>query len=55
MSRPSDLSKVDFNELLDLDLKTIRKKLGICETKLRLRYSLEKELYQDSIESQRLI
>ncbi len=25
MSRPSDLSKVDFNELLDLDLKTIRK------------------------------
>ena len=55
MSKPLDLSKVNFNEFLNLDLKTIRERLGICETKLRLRYALEKELYKNSIESQRLV
>jgi len=55
MSSPSDLSKIDFNEFLNLDLKTIRKRLGICEIKLKLRYTLEKEIYQNSTESQRLI
>ena len=55
MSRPSDLSKVNFDELLNLDLKTARKRLGICEIKLRLRYTIEKEMYPDSKEAQRLI
>ena len=55
MSRPSDLSKVNFEELLNLDLKTVRKKLGICETKLRLRYIIEKQMYPNSKESQRLV
>tara|TARA_Y100001938_G_C8101570_1_gene442208 strand:- start:15752 stop:16351 length:600 start_codon:yes stop_codon:yes gene_type:complete len=55
MSRPCDLSEVDFEELLDLDLKTVRKRLGICETKLRLRYAIEKEMYPESKESQRII
>ena len=50
MSRPLDLSKVNFNDFLNLDLKTVRERLGICE-----RYTLEKELYRESTESQRLI
>jgi len=54
-TKPSDLSKVNFEELLNLDLKTARKKLGICETKLRLRYTIEKQTYPNSKESQRLV
>jgi len=49
-----NLSKVNFDDYMDLSLRTIRRKLGVCERKLRLRYILEKKIYKNSIESQRL-
>ena len=51
----ADLTKVDFNDFLHCSLRTVRKKLGICERKLKLRYSLEKSMHKKSAESQRLL
>ena len=49
-----DLSKVNFEKFMNLQLKTVRKKLKINKKQLRLAYAVEKATYKKSIESQRL-
>jgi len=51
----ADLSRVDFSKYMDYNLRDLRRELGICEKKLRLRYAFEKKVYRNSVESQRLI
>lgn len=50
---PTDLSKVDFNKLLDYKVQGVREKLGIDRELLRCYYCTEKKLFKDK-ESQRL-
>jgi hypothetical protein len=50
-----DLSKVDFEWLLDHKIKNIRDLLGIKLALLESCYSLEEKLYPASCESQRLL
>ena len=52
---PTDLSKVDFSELADYKISGIREKLGIDAKLLKHYYYIEKELFPNDIESQRLI
>jgi len=51
---PSDLSQVDFRDLLDYKVQGIREKLGIDKGLLKCYYCTEKKLFLDSKESQRL-
>jgi hypothetical protein len=51
---PSDLSKVNFNHLLNLTTKEIKILLGINQDMLTSCYKLEKCLFRESYESQRL-
>ena len=51
---PSDLSKVDFRHHLTSTPYYIRIKLGIDEEILKSCYELEKNLFRESYESQRL-
>ena len=50
---PTDLSKVDFNEVLDYKVQAVREKLGIDKELLKCYYCTEKKLFKDK-ESQRL-
>jgi len=50
---PTDLSKVDFNEVLDYKVQAVREKLGIDKDLLKCYYCTEKKLFKDK-ESQRL-
>ena len=50
---PTDLSKVDFNEVLDYKVQAVREKLGIDRDLLKCYYCTEKKLFKDK-ESQRL-
>ena len=50
---PTDLSKVDFNEVLDYKVQAVREKLGIDRDILKCYYCTEKKLFKDK-ESQRL-
>ena len=49
----TDLSKVDFNEVLDYKVQAVREKLGIDKDLLKCYYCTEKKLFKDK-ESQRL-
>ncbi len=49
----TDLSKVDFNKLLDYKVQGVREKLGIDKELLRCYYCTEEKLFKDK-ESQRL-
>ena len=51
---PTDLSKVDFVQLMDYKIQGIREKLGVNKDILNCYYCTEKELFQDQ-ESQRLL
>ena len=50
---PTDLSKIDFNEILDYKVQAVRDKLGIDRDLLKCYYCTEKKLFKDK-ESQRL-
>jgi len=50
----TDLTSVDFNELVNYKIQAIREKLGIDKSSLRCYYCLEKSLFSD-LESQRLL
>ena len=50
---PTDLSAVDFNEMLDYSVQGVREKLGIDSEFLRCYYCTEKIMFKDK-ESQRL-
>ena len=50
----TDLTSVDFNELVNCKIQAIREKLGIDKSALRCYYCLEKSLFPDE-ESQRLL
>jgi len=50
---PTDLSKIDFNEILDYKVQAVRDKLGIDRDLLKCYYCTEKKLFEDK-ESQRL-
>jgi len=52
---PTDLSKVDFKKLLNSNVGEITSTFGIDQTLLRGCYIAEKQLFKDSLESQRLI
>jgi len=51
---PTDLSEVDFKQLLDYKVLGIREKLGIDKKLLECYYCLEKKCFPESPESQRL-
>jgi hypothetical protein len=51
---PTDLSKVDFKELLDYKVQGAREKLGIDKELLKCYYCFEKKCLPESLESQRL-
>ena len=50
---PTDLSRVDFNEILDYKVQAAREKLGVDKELLKCYYCTEKKLFKDK-ESQRL-
>ena len=50
----TDLTEVDFKELLDYKVLGIREKLGIDKELLECYYCLEKKCFPESLESQRL-
>lgn len=50
-----DLSKIEFENHLEDNLKKVRKKLKIKEKQLRIAYAIEKVAYAKSTESQRLL
>ena len=50
-----DLSKIEFENLLEDNLKKVRKKLKINTKQLRIAYAVEKITYEKSPESQRLL
>lgn len=52
---PTDLSKVNFKELLDYKVQGVREKLGIDKEILKCYYCTEKKLFLNSVESQRLL
>ena len=52
---PTDLSQVDFKNLLDYKIQGIREKLGVDKELLKCYYCTEKKLFVDSLESQRLV
>ena len=51
---PTDLSKVNFHDLLDYKVQGIREKLGIDKDLLKCYYCFEKKCLPESLESQRL-
>ena len=51
---PTDLSKVDFKELLDYKVQGAREKLGIDKDLLKCYYCFEKKCLPESLESRRL-
>jgi hypothetical protein len=51
----ADLTKVDFEKFMNLQLKTVRRKLKINKKYLKLAYAIEKAAYEKSPESQRLL
>jgi hypothetical protein len=52
---PTDLSLVSFSQLLDYKVQGVREKLGIDTDLLKSCYLVEKNLFKNSIESERLI
>jgi hypothetical protein len=52
---PTDLSLVDFSQLLDYKVRGIREKLGIDSELLKCYYCAEKKLFPQSKESERLV
>ena len=50
-----DLSKIEFENFLEDNLKKVRKKLKINTKQLRIAYAVEKTTYEKSPESQRLL
>ena len=52
---PTDLSQVDFKKLKNKKLKTVREILGIEKEFIRDIYKIEKKLFVESEESQRLL
>jgi hypothetical protein len=51
---PTDLSRVDFTQLMDYKIQGIREKLGVDKGALSCYYCTEKKFFQDK-ESQRLL
>ena len=51
----ADLSQVDFKKLKNKKLKTVRQILGIEKEFIRDIYKIEKKLFPNSEESQRLL
>ena len=51
---PTDLSRVDFKESLDLSISKVRLKLGIDKELLKYCYGVENKCFEDK-ESQRLL
>ena len=52
---PADLSQIDFKKLKNKKLKTVRQILGIEKEFIRDIYKIEKKLFPNSEESQRLL
>jgi len=50
-----DLSKIDFKKYENLRLPQIRKKIGVDSKTLRYYYYLERQMFPNCIESQRLL
>ena len=55
ISNCQPMDKIDYHQLLDLPLETIRKQLGIETPLLRAYYQIEKQRYPDCVESRRLL